>query len=109
MEVAQQQATTQVHDRFSATCGNDSTPSSSSHRSRKIKFNHSPQVETIVNRDDYSADEINACWYSAEEKSAMYEGYEKTVQRMEAGKRPKKNTTYRGLENFSETNSAQLD
>jgi len=94
-------------DRFSNT-NKDSTPSSY-HRRVRVRFDYQTQVETIVCREDYSPSELNACWYSSEEKTSMYEGYEKTVMRMEAGKRPKKNTTYRGLENFSETNSFQLD
>jgi len=98
-------------DRFSAHCGNDGGdgPPMSSRKSLVRFSKQQPQVQTIVSREDYSASEVNACWYSPEEKSTMYEGYEKMVMRMEQGKRPKKNTTYRGLENFSETNSAQLD
>ncbi|CAJ1932551.1 unnamed protein product [Cylindrotheca closterium] len=96
-------------DRFS-NCSNDSDSSpSSSHRRVRIRFNHTPQVETIESKDDFTPSELSASWYSGEEKRAMYEDYEKIVMRMEAGRRPKKNTTYRGLENFSETNSAQLD
>lgn len=99
----------QNSDRFS-NCSNDcdSIPSSF-HRHSLVRFANKPQVQTITNRDDYTGNEANACWYSCEEKSLMYKSYEKTVIRMEAGKRPKKNTTYRGLENFSEANSSQLD
>jgi len=96
-------------DKFS-NCSNDRDISPSSFRRRSlVRFAHKSQVQTTTNRDDYIAKEVNACCYSCEEKSLMYESDEKTVVRMEAGKRPKKNTTYRGLENFSEANSSQLD
>ena len=96
-------------DRFS-NCSNDCDSSpSSSHRRVRVRFSHQPQVETITSREDFTPSELSASWYSGEEKRELYEDYEKIVMRMEAGKRPKKNTTYRGLENFSETNSAQLD
>lgn len=39
----------------------------------------------------------------------MYDSCENVVARMEAGKRPKKNTPYRGLEVFLNSNSIQME
>lgn len=101
------------YDRFS-NCGNDCDAApTSSHHSRgivnRVHFAPSVHVQPIANRDDFSPEEVYACFYSSEDKDLMYGSDEKTVSRIKAGKRPKKNTSYRGLENFIESNSSQLD
>ncbi|KAL3941541.1 MAG: hypothetical protein SGBAC_004125 [Bacillariaceae sp.] len=101
-----------IYDRFS-NCGNDcdAAPTSSHHRRivNRVHFAPSVHVQPIANRHDFSPEEVHACFHSSEDKDLMYGSYEKTVSRIKAGKRPKKNTSYRGLENFIESNSSQLD
>lgn len=76
---------------------------SSFHRRTLVSFVHEPQVQTTINCDDYTEEEVNACWYTCEEMSLIHYSNAKVIARMEAGKHPKKNTTYRGLEKFSKS------
>lgn len=96
------------YDRCS-TC--DSTPSSSHHRRALVGVHFSNdlvQIHQIANREDYTPKETSACWYSREEKLQMQESCENILVRMEAGMRPKKNTSYRGLENFHTCNTEEF-
>jgi len=104
-------------DRFSS-CSNvfDAAPSStriveaSPAASRnRIIFDANVLVQLIPSRSEYTSEEMNDSWYSSAEKELMYDTHAETVRRMETGKRPKKNTTYRGLENWLDTNAEQLD
>jgi hypothetical protein len=54
-------------------------------------------------------EEAGGSWYSSEEKVKMFLYHRKIVQRMDSGKRPKKNTSYRGLENLSKANAFELE
>ena len=102
------------YDRF-ANCGNDSDSSpSSSHHRRLVHFgvhfsNDLVQIHEIENSENFSSEEKSACWYSAEEKSQMHESCETMLLRMESGKRPKQNTSYRGLENFHKSNAGDFE
>ncbi|CAJ1945114.1 unnamed protein product [Cylindrotheca closterium] len=101
-----------IYDSYS-NCENEcnSGPLSSHYRRKlnRVSFHPTVDLKEIANRNDYTPTEVHACWYSAEEKELMYESCETVVDRMEAGKRPKKNTSYRGLENFIEANASQFD
>ncbi|CAJ1945113.1 unnamed protein product [Cylindrotheca closterium] len=90
-------------------CGSGSLSSRYGRKINRVSFHPTVDFHHIVNRDDYSSEETNACFYSLEEKELMCESCEMAVNRMEAGKRPKKDTSYRGLENFIEANATQFD
>ena len=85
----------------------DTSPSCRS--KKRIDFKSDVVVQLIPNLDDYSAEEVHSCWYSADEKGQMYDEHAEIVRRMESGKRPKKNTSYRGLENWCNDNALALD
>lgn len=57
---------------------------------------------------DYTEDEAYRSWYSDKEVLKMKERRSKTVERMESGKDPKRDSTYRGLESLSAKGEAEL-
>jgi hypothetical protein len=54
-----------------------------------------------ISIDDYSDHEYVACWYNSEDYNDMLEKNEKTAQRMDKDKPPKRGECYRGLENMT--------
>lgn len=99
-------------DRFSS-CGNDcdSAPTCS-HQRRKFGVHFRPipvEIYQVPNREDYTPKEVNAFWYSSEERSRMRKECEDILLRMGTGKRPMKNTSYRGLETYYKSNKREYE
>lgn len=86
--------------RTSSTLGDDDST-----QKKRVHFSGKHQAHTIICRDDYTAEEFGACWVTQEERTRHYKSFERTIKRMESGKQPKKNCTYRGLEDFLQSNS----
>jgi len=73
------------------------------HSNKQVRFPGSTnEIVTISNRSDFRKDEIAASHYSGEEFFRITRSeYETTdVMRMEQGKPPKENSSYRGLEDL---------
>lgn len=66
-------------------------------------------ITTTLSRENYTAEEIEHCFYTHTEKTKLFRNHEKVMKRMESGKRPKKNSSYRGLENFLTDISINLE
>lgn len=71
---------------------------SSFESSRRVYFSDSVSGYYILNLDEYSEAEITKCWYTRKESKRMQEKHLEIVERMESGKRCKRNASYRGLE-----------
>lgn len=77
------------------------TPLLEEKKASKVRFADKVQSRIILSRKAYTADEAKHSWLSPDNKAKMTEKSYKTVDRMEAGKRPRQNSTFRGLEAYS--------
>jgi hypothetical protein len=66
-------------------------------------------VHSHIARNEYTAEEIRASWYTIEEKMVYNKKHNKAADRLEQGKRPKRNSSYRGLETWTEMGSAIMN
>lgn len=88
---------------------NDEFSSSSSGPQRTVTFSDELRFHEIIGREDYTEKEIRRSWYSAEEKERMIQSKDKMVARLESGKLPKGDMTYRGLECWTVKGGKELD
>ncbi|KAL3936017.1 MAG: hypothetical protein SGBAC_008572 [Bacillariaceae sp.] len=77
-------------------------------RPTTIRFSEEVMCKGIITRSEITAEEAIAAWYSHEEKENLIRKYSKTVERRRSGKKPKKNSSYRGLETFDDTDAMEL-
>ena len=101
-----------VADRFSNGCNDHNCANSgSSHRRRKrVHFHYGgTAVHAIQNRETYTPEEVAGYWYTSRERRSMRKSLKVTLDRMESGKIPLHNTSYRGLEKWVKVNSSELD
>jgi hypothetical protein len=72
--------------------------------SEKSRVRFSPRVScrATLTRYEYTYKEARNTWLFPDEKANVMEKYVKTAQRMKSGKKPTKNSTYRGLESIEE-------
>eukprot|EP00980_Cylindrotheca_fusiformis_P019465 scaffold6708_cov134-Cylindrotheca_fusiformis.AAC.35 len=102
-------------DYMNATCASvvaycEKTEQSPPSTPRSIRFAlEQTQIHPVLSRCEYTVEEARGSWFSREEKAKMFVNHDKTVERMESGKRPKKNSSYRGLENFAQSNAIELE
>jgi hypothetical protein len=88
----------------------DSGTSSQSSRShRAIQFSPANKVFEIMTLEEYSEKELRRCWYSPEEKEKICHSKDKIVARLEAGKKPRSDMIYRGLECWTIKGGQELD
>jgi hypothetical protein len=76
---------------------------------RRVRF--SPDVyscKATLTRYEYTYTEARSTWLFPDEKANMMEKYVRTAQRMKSGKKPKKNSTYRGLEAFDDRDIEEM-
>lgn len=73
-----------------------------------IRFSEEVMCKATIARSEITAEEAIAAWYTHEEKENLMRKYSKTVQRRRSGKKPKKNSSYRGLETFDDTDALEL-
>jgi hypothetical protein len=85
------------------------TSSQSSGPQRAIRFAPANKVLQIMTLEEYSDKELRRCWYSPEEKEKMNNSKDKIVARLEAGKKPRVDMTYRGLECWTTAGGQELD
>lgn len=71
--------------------------------SEESRVRFSPQVDCMgtITRHEYTYSEARSSWLFPDEKAAIMGKHAKTAQRMKSGKKPKKNSTYRGLETMN--------
>lgn len=77
--------------------------------SRKITFYHEVEECEIPSREDMSDEECYLCYYSPDEIAWMNQEQNETADRMEAGKKAKKATPYRGLEAWTQRGQHQMN
>jgi hypothetical protein len=89
----------------------ESVSSSSMPPRSQRAINFSPTVEyyDVIGLDDYSEKEFRRCWYSSEEKDKMNRNKDKLVARLEAGKPPRGDMTYQGLQCWTNAGGLLLD
>ena len=100
-------------DVSSEDCDNDETDSRTSSQAsgpqHAISFAPATKVHEIMGLEEYSEKELRRCWYSPEEKEKMNASKDKIVARLEAGKKPRSDMTYRGLECWTTKGGQKLD
>ena len=74
----------------------------------QVQFAPQVQCKATLSRSELTPKEIAATWYSRKGQVQLIEKSVKLVQRRNCGKRPKPNTSYRGLEAFHENEYQQL-
>jgi hypothetical protein len=79
--------------------------------SEKSSIRFSPEVYCMatLTRSEYTYAEARSTWLLEDEKADMMEKYAKTAQRMKSGKKPKRNSTYRGLETMLERDIEEME
>ena len=77
--------------------GSDCSSFSSSGR-KAVRFASSLQHYETLCRDDYTESEVENSWYSTAEQKQMKINQDKLVKRMDKGKKPKSNESFRGME-----------
>jgi hypothetical protein len=73
-------------------------PSIASSEKSRVRFSPKTNCKATLTRNEYTYAEARSTWLFPDEKASMMEKYDKATQRMKSGKKPKKNSTYRGLE-----------
>lgn len=84
-------SSTTVPAKFAFTLGNQShqhgqkanTKAINKRRKKSIKFNKTVQVRTILHIGDYTAEEVDACWYTSEEVHAIFDDIDMVVDCLE--------------------------
>lgn len=76
---------------------------------RCISFSTLSSWEETLGLADFSAEEIEHCWYGREEYRTMAEDSINMRKRMEMGKKPKRKESYRGLETWTADGRRLLD
>ncbi|CAJ1943421.1 unnamed protein product [Cylindrotheca closterium] len=66
------------------------------------------EYKATISRSEITADEAIASWYTHQERAKLMVKYIKTVERRQSGKKPKKNSSYRGLETFDQCDALEL-
>lgn len=92
-------------------CGHESIDDDDfcwSDRMTRVSFNELVTCKATISRSEITAEEALACWYTSEERQKLTKKYVKTVERKLAGKKPKKNSSYRGLETFEHCSAMEL-
>jgi len=74
-----------------------------------VTFDEVVHLRATMSRKDYSEREARQSWMTSVEMEEMNTRCFKTAERMESGKCAKRNSTYRGLENFSARGQSKLD
>ena len=94
--------------KIDGSCKRDDSSSTSSRSRNSNKNNHKvirfasslQHFETLC-RDDYTESEVKNTWYSAGEQKVMKSKQNKLVKRMDKGKKPKGDESFRGMENLA--------
>eukprot|EP00980_Cylindrotheca_fusiformis_P020437 scaffold7489_cov96-Cylindrotheca_fusiformis.AAC.4 len=79
--------------------------------SRKAAVQFAPFVKckATLSRYDYTAEEAKRTWIFSDEKAEILDSHRNTAQRMASGKKPRKNTTYRGLETMNRQDILEMN
>ncbi|KAL3940429.1 MAG: hypothetical protein SGBAC_005037 [Bacillariaceae sp.] len=87
------------------------TPSDCSNPESRRGISFAPEIEEyeIPSREDMTADEYYLSFYSPEEIAFMNVEQNETADRMEAGKKAKKSTPFRGLEAWTQRGQHEMN
>ena len=95
-----------------ANSGNSSMrkrPRSGSKTATKVSFAIFPTVLPTLSLNEYSKDEIQACWYDENECASITKDCLKLIQKMASGKQLNaRKHSFRGLEHYIEENIREL-
>lgn len=75
---------------------------------KRVKFASHAYCRYTISRYEMTLEEALKTWIFADEKTEMMSNYSLTAERMKSGKKPKKNSSYRGLECFHESDADEL-
>ncbi|CAJ1943417.1 unnamed protein product [Cylindrotheca closterium] len=75
---------------------------------KRVQFASHAYCQYTISRYQMTLDEALQTWIFSTEKSQMMRNYSLTAERMKSGKKPKKNSSYRGLECFHESDADEL-
>lgn len=68
-------------------------------KNMKVTFDEEVFERSTLSLDDYTEDEIERCWLTDHEMQKTLDRVAKVAMRMAYGKKPKRGSSYRGLEN----------
>lgn len=75
---------------------------------KRVQFATHAYCHYTISRYEMTLDEALKTWIFSDEKATMMKNYSRTAERMKSGKKPKKNSSYRGLECFHESDADEL-
>ncbi|KAL3936016.1 MAG: hypothetical protein SGBAC_008571 [Bacillariaceae sp.] len=78
------------------------------HQDKKVQFASHAYCQYTISRYQMTLEEALQTWIFADEKAEMLNNYSLTAERMKSGKKPKKNSSYRGLECFHASDADEL-
>ena len=73
-----------------------------------VRFSEQVLCKATISRKEITPKEKSNAWYSSQELQRLVQKYVKTCERRLSGKQPKKNSTYRGLENLDQDDALEL-
>eukprot|EP00980_Cylindrotheca_fusiformis_P001639 scaffold370_cov85-Cylindrotheca_fusiformis.AAC.1 len=74
-----------------------------------VRFAPFVQCKATISRRDYTDEEAKRTWLFSNEKAEILKGHRNEAQRMASGRKPKKNSTYRGLETINKEDIQKLN
>jgi hypothetical protein len=93
----------------SSDCSIKSESTAATEQEFRVRFSAKIHVRnTLSSKVDYTTEEIQACWYSAEENQRIHRHCRKEIRKMDEGRRELKDKKYcsRGLEGHTTVGSA---
>eukprot|EP00526_Cylindrotheca_closterium_P019735 CAMPEP_0113624898 /NCGR_PEP_ID=MMETSP0017_2-20120614/12849_1 /TAXON_ID=2856 /ORGANISM="Cylindrotheca closterium" /LENGTH=232 /DNA_ID=CAMNT_0000534971 /DNA_START=58 /DNA_END=756 /DNA_ORIENTATION=+ /assembly_acc=CAM_ASM_000147 len=77
-------------------------------QNKRVQFASHAYCQYTISRYEITLEEALKTWIFADEKAKMMSNYSLTAERMKSGKKAKKNSSYRGLECFHESDADEL-
>lgn len=72
-----------------------------SERAARVKFSPLATKYLIMTLDEYTPEEIEETWWTPSQREVLNKTHNKTINRLEAGRKEKKSAPYRGLEKIA--------
>jgi hypothetical protein len=93
---------------ISSDCNTKSVPTAATEQEEfRISFSETIYVRNTLSREDYTAEQIQACWYTAEESQRIHRHCSKEIRKMDEGSELKdKKCSSRGLEGHTTDGAA---
>eukprot|EP00980_Cylindrotheca_fusiformis_P019999 scaffold7084_cov100-Cylindrotheca_fusiformis.AAC.4 len=74
-----------------------------------VRFASFVKCKSTISRRDYTEKEARRTWTFSDEKAEILNGHRNEADRMASGKKPRKNSTYRGLETINREDVRKLN